>query len=126
MNYLIAGKYPDGTGEAKLSPREVEITELHAWGASRERIAEILFISEHTVENHFRNIYKETGCKKSNQLSSWWFCVKFNISFDLSPAARSVIASILLGIFVIGDYFDTNTKMRPRAIRRVRIETSKK
>lgn len=126
MKYLIAGKYPDGDGEVVMTPREQEITELSAWGVSRKEIAEKLFISEHTAENHFRNIFRKTGCKKLNQLSAWWFCVKFNISFDLSPLSRSVIAGLLLCVFSLGEYFETNTNFRPRAIRRVRVETSKK
>lgn len=108
MKYLVAGKYPDGSGKAVITPREQEITELSAWGLSRKEIANKLFVSEHTIENHFRNIFKKTGCKKLNQLSAWWFCIKFNISFDLSPRTRSVIASLLLLIysstFVTNDY----------------------
>ncbi len=125
MNYLIAGKFPDGSGEAKLAPREVELTELSAWGASRKEIADKLFISEHTAENHFRNIFRKTGCKKLNQLSAWWFCVKYKIPFELSPAVRSAIATFLLCIFSFGEYFQINDEMRPRAIRRVKIELAK-
>lgn len=66
-----------------LTKRESEIAELFAWGASKKDIANRLFVSERTVENHTRNIYEKTGCSKVNELSAWWFCTTFHISFDL-------------------------------------------
>lgn len=81
-----------------LTKRESEIAELFAWGASKSEVADKLFISEHTVENHARNIYEKIGCNKVNELSAWWFCTHFNISFDLSPLKRRIIA---IGLLVI-------------------------
>ena len=45
----------------KLTKRESEIAELFAWGASKKDIANRLFISERTVENHARNIFIKTA-----------------------------------------------------------------
>ena len=75
-----------------LTKREAEIAELLAWGATKKDVANRLFVSERTVENHTRNIYEKTGVTKINELSAWWFCTTFNISFDLSPLKRSAIA----------------------------------
>ena len=85
---------------AELTKRESEIAELFAWGASKKEIANRLFISERTVENHARNIYEKTGCTKVNELSAWWFCITFHISFDLSPLKRKVLALFLLGLII--------------------------
>ncbi len=117
MEYLVTGKYPDGSGKVVMTPREQEISELSAWGLSRKEIADKLFVSEHTVENHFRNIFKKTGCKKLNQLSAWWFCIKFNISFDLSPRTRSIIASLLLSVYS-STIFTTDPSLYTRRILR--------
>lgn len=84
--------------EAQLTKRESEIAELFAWGAAKKDIARRLFISERTVENHTRSIYEKTGCSKVNELSAWWFCTHFHISFDLSPLKRGIIAAFLLMI----------------------------
>lgn len=85
---------------AKLTTREAQITELFAWGASVKYIANRLFISERTVQNHARNIYEKIGCNKVNELSAWWFCTKYQISFDLSPLKRGVITCALLVLFI--------------------------
>ena len=84
----------------KLTKRESEIAELFAWGASKKDIANRLFISERTVENHARNIYGKTGCGKVNELSAWWFCTTFHISFDLSPLKRKIIAWCMIAILI--------------------------
>ncbi len=81
---------------ADLTKRESEIAELFAWGASKKDVANRLFISERTVENHARNIYAKVGCQKINELCAWWFCTRFHISFDLSPLKRKVIVGMFL------------------------------
>jgi DNA-binding CsgD family transcriptional regulator len=86
--------------KAILTPREKEIAELFAWGASKKEVANHLFISERTVENHARNIYEKTGCCKVNELSAWWFCHRFCIPFSLSPITRRTLATVLLIFYV--------------------------
>ncbi len=79
-----------------LTPREREITELFAWGAAKKQVAHRLHISERTVENHARHIYAKAEVHSVNELSAWWFCTNFKISFDLSPLQRSVGAVLLV------------------------------
>ena len=110
-----------------LTKRESEIAELFAWGASKKEIAERLFISERTVENHARKIYEKTGVSKVNELSAWWFCTKFHISFDLSPLKRKIIATIL--VFMIPQFVDfDNAAIRTRksTCRTVRVTRSRR
>jgi len=82
--------------DATLTTREAQIAELFAWGAAKKEVATKLFVSERTVENHARNIYEKIGCGKVNELSAWWFCKQFGISFDLSPLKRAVISCFFL------------------------------
>ena len=96
----------------KLTKRESEIAELFAWGASKKEIANRLFISERTVENHARRIFDKTGCSKVNELSAWWFCTNFHISFDLSPLTRRTIATCLLVLVVFQMTFNSDTIIR--------------
>lgn len=81
---------------ARLTKRESEIAELIAWGATKKEIATRLFVSSRTIENHARNIFHKTGCSKMNELSAWWFCTNFNISFSLSPLSRTLVATFML------------------------------
>lgn len=83
---------------ATLTKRETEIAELLAWGATKKEVANRLFVSVRTVENQTRSIYEKTGVTKINELSAWWFCTKFHISFDLSPMRRRAIATCLLAL----------------------------
>jgi DNA-binding CsgD family transcriptional regulator len=91
--------------EAKLTKRETQITELFAWGATKKDVANQLFISEDTVRNHAENIFRKIGVTKINELSAWWFCTKFHISFDLSPIKKQVIACFLI-VMMMPQMFD--------------------
>lgn len=114
--------------KAKLTNREREVAELSAWGASKKEIADQLFISTRTVENHFRNIYYKTECIKATELSAWWFCTRFNISFSLSPFVRKIAASALLLIYLTGIYGNNFDQLRVRTSTRtlVRARSSRR
>lgn len=104
---------------AQLTKRETQIAELIAWGATKKDVANRLFISERTAENHTRHIFEKTQVTKMNELSAWWFCKNFDISIDLSPIKRRVITTILLVIFVVNIAFDNNFERARRTRRRI-------
>lgn len=116
---------------AALTKRESQIAELIAWGATKKDVANKLFISERTVENTARSIYEKAGVTKSNELSAWWFCTKFHISFELSPLKKSVIAVFLLLIIVSHELvskredFTRVRRVESRARSRKRTESEK-
>lgn len=113
---------------AELTKRESEIAELFAWGASKKDIANRLYISERTVENHTRNIYDKTGCSKVNELSAWWFCTKFHISFDLSPLKRKTISMMLIALMIpqIMNYDNKMIRVRNNTCRVVGVRARRK
>ena len=106
-----------------LTKREYEIAELFAWGASKKDVAKRLFISERTVENHTRNIYEKTGCSKVNELSAWWFCKTFHISFELSPFKRNAITMVMIMLMIpqIMDFDNMAIRTRTNSCRVVRV-----
>jgi DNA-binding CsgD family transcriptional regulator len=59
-------RHPD-----ELSAREVEILSVVARGMSNREIGATLFISEHTVANHIRNILRKTGCANRTEAASY-------------------------------------------------------
>jgi len=89
--------------QARLSNRESQIAERIAWGSAVKEVANDLAISIKTVDNTIQKIYKKIECGKLNELSAWWFCTHFNISMDLSPLKRSIVASALLILFISGE-----------------------
>lgn len=52
-----------------LSPRELEVLEASADGASTKEVAHQLAISVRTVETHRNSIYRKTDCKDLNALT---------------------------------------------------------
>lgn len=84
---------------AELTPREGEVAELLAWGASKKEVAAKLFISARTVENTARNIYAKIGIQKATELCVWWFCTKCGVPVSLDPLKRAFIAMFLLITF---------------------------
>lgn len=99
-------------GTATLSKRESQIAEMIAWGGAKKEIACTLFISERTVENTARAIYEKTGVSKSNELSAWWFCTKFGISFSLSPLKRQLVSITFLLLVVANEVLSGNVVVR--------------
>lgn len=88
---------------AALTVRENQVAERIAWGASQKEVAADLGISRYTVDNILRKIYEKLHIGKINELSAWWFCTTFGISFDLSPLKRTIGALGLMVLFVAGE-----------------------
>lgn len=104
----------------ELTKRENEIVERIAWGASQKEIADDLGISRCTVDNILRKAKAKLRLSKINEISAWWFCTNFNISFELSPLARQIGASILIILFTT-EYLPSKA-IRTRRVRNVRTE----
>lgn len=103
---------------AQLTKRENQVAELIAWGATKKDVANKLFISERTAENHTRSIYEKAEVTKSNELSAWWFCKNFNISLDLSPFKRKAIAYSIMLLVCLNIAFDNHDLLRIRRSRK--------
>jgi len=66
-----AARIADHAGTGLLGNREAEVARLVAQGLSNKQIAERLFISEHTVDSHIRNILNKLGVNSRAQIASW-------------------------------------------------------
>jgi DNA-binding NarL/FixJ family response regulator len=58
-------------GYEGLSQREVDVIKLMARGYNNRQIADILFISEHTVKVHIRNIFRKIGVADRTNAVLW-------------------------------------------------------
>ena len=104
-----------------LSEREAQIAERIAWGASQKEVACDLGISRYPVDNILRRIYQKLHIGKINELSAWWFCTHFNISFEFSPLKRTIGAVALLILVILNDFTSGDTYCRNRS-RKARTE----
>lgn len=105
---------------AQLSPRESEIAELLAWGASKKEVADRLFISARTVENTARNIYAKIGIQKATELCVWWFCAKCGVPTSCDPLKRAFVSIVLLLAFLPYEFSNHNDQYTARVTRTVR------
>lgn len=64
--YRVKNK-PKGPRRGVLSIREMEILELAASGLTNDEIAEKLFLSAHTIKNHFTHIFNKLNCRNRAQ-----------------------------------------------------------
>jgi len=65
-----AGEHPEASLEG-LSPRETEVLQLIAEGASNSEIASALVISENTVKTHLRNIMDKLHLANRSQAAAY-------------------------------------------------------
>ncbi|MFZ5942372.1 MAG: response regulator [Bacteroidota bacterium] len=54
-----------------LSDREVEVISLICKGLSNQEMADQLFLSKRTIDNHRANILEKTGCRNTASLVIW-------------------------------------------------------
>ena len=54
-----------------LTPREAEVLRLVAKGLSYRDIAELLFVSHRTVQNHVQNVLRKLQLSSRHELTTW-------------------------------------------------------
>ena len=123
MNALIT--YND------LHPAEREVADLYAWGMTKKEIANHRGKSVRTIENQIRKLFEKSGTRKDTEFTSWYFCSRFSISFDLSPLKRQVLAMSLLILFGFGmmnesSFIRPTRNVRSRTNTAIRIRSSRK
>jgi len=101
---------------AQLSKSEATVVEWVAWGADAKTIAEKRFVSIFTVRNQVRTAMEKIGVTKATELSAWWFCTHYHISFDLSPLAKTVASIAMLIVFSVGVITDHQDYRRTRRV----------
>ncbi len=55
----------------KFSKREIDVIRQLALGKKNKEIAKNLYISEHTIKSHIRNIFKKTNAKNRMEIVVW-------------------------------------------------------
>lgn len=81
-----------------FTEQEAKVALLIAWGFTKKEIANELNISEFTVDNHAKKVYKKAGVNSIGQLSAWWFCKTYNVPATDKPELMN------MPHFDFGDY----------------------
>lgn len=108
---------------AQLTKRELQVTELLAWGASKKEVPQYLHkkngeeISVQTVEVITKKVYEKLGIQKVSELAVWYFCNNFHISFDLSPVKRNIITVVFLMLVGTAEVLNSADFVRPAVSR---------
>ena len=71
MTEPAAKKKKKAEGFENLSQREVDVIKLMAKGHNNRQIADLLFISEHTVKVHIRNIFRKIDVTDRTNAVLW-------------------------------------------------------
>lgn len=82
--------------KTSLSKREKEIADLLARGYSEKEIADKLFISPATVNNHTRNIRERFGLHKNSEIVLLYIAEHNKKRFDLKSIREYGISVILV------------------------------
>jgi DNA-binding CsgD family transcriptional regulator len=82
--------------KASFSERESEIADLLARGLSEKEIAEKLFISPATVNNHTRNIREKFGLSKNSEIILLYIATRNKKPFNLRTIKELGVSAILI------------------------------
>ena len=69
---LEAAPADAGPDPGPLSPRELEVAGLVAQGLTNKAIAERLFLSHRTAQNHVQHILTKLGASSRAQIAAWF------------------------------------------------------
>ena len=110
--------------KATLTKRENQIASMLAVGEPKKIIADKLYISEHTVSNTARNIYEKAEVNSVGQLSTWWFCRRFNLS--LSEVYSYALATFFMCLVCVNEFNTKSTVVRAKARTSARAKSGKR
>jgi len=108
-----------------LTTRELEVTELTAYGLSQDEIADYLKISRFTVDEFIRRAKRKLNIQKATELAAWYYKTEFNISIAsrVSDRLRQCISAALLSLMLFTLVIENMNMLRVQAVRTISART---
>lgn len=111
--------------QTTLSPRELEMVELTAFGLAQKEIAGKLRLSVHTVDVTIRKAKEKLHIQKSTELAAWYFIKKYALKIDLPQVKRSMISLSFLLVMLFSIFMHYEPERARRAPRTQRAATTR-
>jgi DNA-binding CsgD family transcriptional regulator len=108
-----------------LSPREMEMVELTAFGLAQKEIADRLRLSAHTVDVTLRKAKEKLHLQKSTELSAWYFISKYNLKIDLPQVKRAMISLSFLSLITFSLFTSFKPERAMRSLRTTRASNTR-
>ncbi len=86
------------------TPRELEVAELTAFGATEKEVAYHMHLSVETVKVHKKNFFYKTGCRNIADMTRWYLQYKFKLSFDIRPRILGRLAFTMLAVVIFAEF----------------------
>lgn len=101
-----------------LSQAEFEIAERIALGQSKKEVAYDTNRSVYTVETTVKHIYEKLGFSKVSDLVLWYCGVSFKINAEIAKKKREILASFLIAVFAMSQFYSDDSFCRINRSRR--------
>lgn len=85
-----------------LSEQEFRVAELIAWGASKQEVADTLFVEYTTIDSHIQSIYKKLRINKLNAISAWYFQEAYELPHGDNPRAKKYLTLLFILLLPVG------------------------
>ena len=86
-----------------LSPAELAVARLLAWGYTQKEIAAKLFRSVHTISTELKNIYSKLSIHKETDLTRWYIFKEYGIQDNPFKKVLAVFFLILSLTFLLSE-----------------------
>ena len=109
------------------TPRELEVAELTAFGATEKEISCYMCLSVETIKAHKKNFNNKTGCRNIADMTRWYLESQSGIHFEPTRKIAAFATALMLSLIAIMEITgDECLRPRNNLISRAKAKTTAK